>query len=138
MSQNGSRNGRAREDLLRRSQDMRAKLVRSVERLDERRHDVFDVRKQIQRHLKQFAILGGLLIVGSAGTAAYVMHRLMTAEHRRRGARWRLAKGMWAHPERELRARRGSFGAEVLRSVAFTVVTSLVSAPVRRMMKTSH
>ena len=133
MSQNGSRNGKTREDLLRRSQDMRAKLVRSVERLDERRHDAFDVRKQIQRHLQQLAIAGGLVIVGTAGTAAFVMYRLMTAARRRRGARWRLAKGMWVHPERELRARRGPVRAErSLRSLAFTVVTSLLSAPLRR------
>jgi hypothetical protein len=135
MSQNGSRNGRTREDLLRRSQDMRAKLVRSVERLDERRHDAFDVRKQLQRHLKQLAIAGGLVIVGTAGTAAFVMYRLMTAQHRRRGARWRLAKDMWDHPERELRAQRGPFAGEVLRSLAFSVVTSLLSVPLRRAIR---
>jgi hypothetical protein len=132
MSQNGSRNGKAREDLLRRSHDMRAKLVRSVERLDERRHDAFDVRKQIQRHLRAAAIAGGLVIIGTAGTAAFVMYRIMTSQQRRRGARWRLAKGMWEHPERELRARRGPFAGEVLRSVAFSVVTAVLSARLRR------
>jgi hypothetical protein len=138
MSQNGTRNGRTREDLLRRSQDMRAKLVRSVERLDERRHDAFDVRKQLRRHLRQLAIAGGLVIVGTAGAAALVMYRLMTAPRRRRGARWRLAKGMWVHPERELRAQRGPFAGEVLRSLAFTVVTSLLSVPLRRVVRGSR
>jgi hypothetical protein len=132
MSQNGSRNGKAREDLLRRSHDMRAKLVRSVERLDERRHDAFDVRKQIQRHLRAAAIAGGLVIVGTAGTAAFVMYRIMTSHQRRRGARWRLAKGMWQNPERELRAQRGPFAGEVLRSLAFSVVTAVLSSRLRR------
>jgi hypothetical protein len=138
MSQNGRNgNGKSREDLLRRSQDMRAKLVRSVERLDERRHDAFDVRKQLQRHVKQLAIAGGLAVIATAGASAFVMYRLMTSHRRRRGARWRMAKGMWTHPERELRARRGSFVEEVLRSVAFTAVTALLSVPVKRVLRGS-
>jgi hypothetical protein len=135
MSQNGNRNGSVREDLLRQSQDMRNKLVRTVGQLDERRHDAFDVRKVIERHLKQVAIAGGLVIVGTAATAALVMYRLMTVGRRRRDARWRLAKGVWEHPEREIRAQRGSFVGEVLRSLAFTLATSLLAAPLRRTIR---
>jgi hypothetical protein len=135
MSQNGNRNGRACEDLLRQAQDMRNKLARSVARLGERRHDTFDVRKVMERHLKQLAIAGGVVVVGTAATAAFVMYRLMTAGRRRRDARWRLAKGAWEHPERELRARRGSFVGEVLRSLAFTLTTSLLAAPLRRTVR---
>ena len=54
---------------------MRNKLARSVARLDERRHDAFDVRKVMERHLKQVAIAGGVVVVGTAATAAFVMHR---------------------------------------------------------------
>jgi hypothetical protein len=135
MTHNGNRNGKVREDLLRQSQDMRDKLVRTVERLDGRRHDAFDVRKQLERHLKQVAIAGGVLIAGTAASAAYVMYRLMTAERRRRNARWRLAKDVWSRPERELRAQRGSFGMEVARSVAFSLATSLLAAPLRRALR---
>ena len=46
MSQNGHRNGKLREELLRQSDDTRNKLVRTVARIDQRRHDVLDVRKQ--------------------------------------------------------------------------------------------
>jgi hypothetical protein len=135
MTHNGNRNGKVREDLLRQSEDMRDKLVRTVERLDGRRHDAFDVRKQLERHLKQFAIAGAVLFVGTAGGAAYVMYRLMTTERRRSRARWRLAKDVWSHPERELRAQRGSFGSEVVRSVAFSLATALLAAPLRRVLR---
>jgi hypothetical protein len=135
MSQNGSRNGRVREDLLRQSRDTRNKLAATVERLDERRHDAFDVRKQLERHLKHIAIAGGLVIAGTAATSSFVMYRLLTVERRRRRARLRLAKGVWTHPERELRARRGSFAVEVLRSLAFTLATSLLAAPLRRAVR---
>lgn len=135
MSDDDSRNGRVREDLLRQSQDTRNKLVRAVERLDERRHAAFDVRKQLERHLMKFAIAGGLVIVATAAGSAFVMHRLMTTGRRRRSARWRLAKDAWSHPERELRAQRGSFGAEVVRSVAFSIATALLAAPFRRALR---
>ena len=135
MTHNGNRNGKVREDLLRQSEDMRDKLVRTVERLDGRRHDAFDVRKQLERHLKQFAIAGAVLIVSTAAGAAYVMYRLMTTERRRSRARWRLAKDVWSHPDRELRAQRGSFGSEVVRSVAFSLATALLAAPLRRVLR---
>ena len=138
MSQNGHRNGKVREDLLRQSQDMRNKLVRTVERIDERRHDAFDVRKQLARHLKQIVIGAGLVMVGSAAAAAFLTYRAMTAERRRRRARWRLAKGAWNQPERELRAQRGSFVGEVLRSLGLTLATSLLSVPVRRVVRGSR
>jgi hypothetical protein len=138
MSDNGggNRNRKVREELLRQSQDTRNKLVRTVERLDERRHAAFDVRRQLKRHLTQFAVAGGLVIVATAAGSAFVMYRLMTAGRRRRGARWRLAKDVWSHPERELRAQRGSFGAEVVRSVAFSIATALLAAPFRRALRT--
>jgi hypothetical protein len=135
MTHNGNRNGKVREELLQQSQDMRDKLVRTVERLDGRRHDAFDVRKQLERHLKQFAIAGAVLIVSTAAGAAYVMYRLMTTERRRSRARWRLAKDVWSHPDRELRAQRGSFGSEVVRSVAFSLATALLAAPLRRALR---
>lgn len=138
MSQDGRDNGSPREDLLRRSQDTRNKLVRAVARLDERRHDAFDVRRQLQRHLKQIAIGVGLVIVGTAATSAFVMHRLMTAGKRRRSARWHLAKTAWNRPERGLRAQRGSFVTEVLRSLALTLATSLLGAPLRRAVRGSR
>jgi hypothetical protein len=138
MSANGNRNGKAREDLLRQSQEMRNKLVRTVERLDERRHDAFDVRRQLARHLKQVAIGAGLFMVGTAAAAAFVTYRAMTAERRRRRARWRLAKDTWNRPERELRAQRGSFAGEVLRSLGFTLATSLLAAPLRRVVRGSR
>jgi hypothetical protein len=135
MSHNGGRNGKAREDLLRQSQDMRNKLVRTVERIDQRRHDAFDVRKQLARHLKAAAIGAGLVIVGTAGAAAFVTYRTLTIERRRRRARWRLARDAWDRPQRELRAQRGSFIGEVLRSLTFTLATSLLAAPLRRFVR---
>jgi hypothetical protein len=91
MTQKGNHNGKVREDLLRQSRDARDKLARTVGRLDDRRHGAFDVRGQIELHIKQIAIAAGLLIVGTAAASAFVMYRLLTADRRRR-ARWRLER----------------------------------------------
>ncbi len=132
MSENGQRNGKVREDLLRQSDDTRNKLVRTVARIDHRRHDVLDVRKQVQRHLKQIAIAIGLAVVASAGATAFVVYRVMSAAQRRGRATWRIGSGSRNRPEREGRGRRGSFAGDILRSLALTLATSLLGAPFRR------
>jgi hypothetical protein len=132
---NGGQNGRLRADLVRQADEMRTKLARTVERIDQRRHDAFDLRKQVERHLRQLAIAAGVVVVGAAGLSAYLGYRVVTAGHRRRQARLRLAKSMWTQPDRRLRAARGSFAAEVLRSLAFTAVTTLLSMPLRRLLR---
>jgi hypothetical protein len=133
MRQNGNHNGKLlRSELLRQADDTRTKLARTVERIDHRRHQAFDVRRQIEKHIKQLAIAAGLVVVGTAGLAAFFTHRLLTSGRRRRRARWQLARSVWREPERELRAQRGSFAGEILRSVALAAATSLLASPVRR------
>ena len=136
MSANGHRNGKVREELLRQSDDMRSKLVRTVARIDHRRHDVLDVGKQVQRHLKQIVLAIGLVVVASAGATAFVVYRVMAAAQRRR-APWRLGAGLRNRPERERRTERRSFAGEVLRSLALTLATSLLGAPFRRASRAS-
>jgi hypothetical protein len=125
------RNGKPRQDLLRESEDMRNKLVRAVGRIDERTHDALDLRKQVGRHMKTLAVAAGLAIVGTAGTAAFVMYRLLTMGRRRAG-RWRLGAGSgWRQPEAPPRAQRGIV-AQVLRSLTITLATTLLARPLRR------
>ena len=133
----GGENGRLRADLLRQADEMRTKLVRTVERIDQRRHEAFNVRRQVERHLKQLAIAAGLVVVGAAGVSAYVAYRAVTAVHRRRQARWQLARSAWKQPDRRLRAARGSFAGEVLRSLALSAATALLAAPLKRAIRPS-
>jgi hypothetical protein len=135
--------GSARTDLLRQADDMRSKLARTVERIDQRRHDVLDVKKQVTRHLKEIALLVGLVIVGVAGASAFFVHKLLTSAQRRRRGGWlgpalrRLGdrgevRGGWEAQPASSGGRRRSFVGEVARSLALTLVTSVLARPLKR------
>ncbi len=125
-------NGKSRDDLARQANQVRTKLLRTVEQLDQRRHDALDLRVQMQRHFRQLVIAGGVLVLATAGAVALVVERVATAAQRRRRNRWRLAKRLWFHPDRELRAERRSFLGEIVRAVLLTVVTTALTIPARR------
>jgi hypothetical protein len=118
-----------RQELQRRADDVRTKLVTTIERIDQRRHDLLDVPKQLGRHLKGVAVVVGLMIVGSAGVAAFATYRLVAGSLRPRST-WRLARG-GGRAERAAPPRR-SFVKDVARSLALTFVTTLLARPLRR------
>ncbi len=127
-----SDNGKPRQELAREANEVRSRLLRTVERLDQRRHDTFDLRIQLERHVRQVAVVGALLVVATAGAVALVVHRIATAAQRRRRDRWRLARRAWRHPERAMRGERRSFFGELARSVLLGVATTALTQPARR------
>ena len=129
-----SGNSKSRGDLAEEAFQARSKLLRTVGELDQRRHRAADLRVQLEQHAKKIAIAGGLLLVATAGVVALAVSRVATAAVRRRRNRWRLAKRLWRHPERAMRAERRSFFGEVARSFLLAVVTTAVTLPVRRLV----
>jgi hypothetical protein len=125
-------NGKSRDDLAREANQVRTKLLRTVEQLDQRRHDALDVRRQVQQHVRQLTIAAGVTMVALAGAVALLVHRITTAAERRRRYRWRFAREVWRHPDRAMRAERRSFLGEVTRSVLLTVVSTALAFPARR------
>ena len=119
-----------REDLLRQAENVRTKLVTTLERIDQRRHDLLDVPKQLGRHLKGAAVVVGLMIVASAGVTAFATYRLVAGSVRPRST-WRLPRVVGAGSERGGPPRR-SFVKDVARSLALTLVTTLLARPLRR------
>jgi hypothetical protein len=77
-----------------------------------------------------------------AGGAVLVMYRIAHAAERRRRARWHLARNMWRHPDRGLRAQRRSMPFEVARdvflalarNVFLALATTALIAPAHRVM----
>jgi hypothetical protein len=125
-------NGKSRDELAREANQVRTKLLRTVEQLDRRRHEALDLRAQLQRHVRQLTVLGGAIFLGTCAAMVVVVHRMSTATQRRRRNRWRLARRMWSHPERALRAdRRTSFLGALLRPVLLALANALVVLPAR-------
>jgi hypothetical protein len=139
MNHNGhDGHGKAREELTRQANMVRSKLLRTVEVLDQRRHDALDLRLQMQRHVRQVVALAGIALVFTAGAVAVAVHHLSTAPERRRRNRLRLAREMWRRPDLVMRSARRKgrpFGAELLRSVLLGLATTLLLIPARRGMK---
>ena len=127
-----SGNSKSREDLSREAYQVRSQLVRTVDELDDRRHGALDFRMRLKRHLRNLAVAGGLLLVATAAAVAVVASRVATAPDRRRRNRWRLAKRLWRHPEKAMRAERRSFFGEVGRSLLLAIASTAVTVPARR------
>jgi hypothetical protein len=125
-------NGKSRDELAREANQVRTKLLKTVEQLDRRRHEALDLRVQLQRHVRQLTMVGGAILLGTCAAMVLVFHRVSTATERRRRNRWRLAKRVWWHPERALRAdRRTSFLGALLRPVLLALANALVILPAR-------
>jgi hypothetical protein len=126
-------NGKSRDELAREANQVRTKLLRTVEQLDRRRHDALELRVQVQRHMRQLVVAGGVILLGACAAMVLVAHRISSAADRRRRNRWRLAKGVWQHPERALRAgRRTSLLGALLRPLLLALANALVMLPARR------
>ncbi|MGA3123431.1 MAG: hypothetical protein ABSF69_21890 [Polyangiaceae bacterium] len=125
-------NDRSRDDLAREANRVRAKLLDTVEQLDRRRHDALDLGHQIRVHLRQIAMVSGVVAVALVATVGIAAHRFAAAPARRRRDRWQLLVSLWKHPRRVLRSERPSLGSEVLRSMGLSLIHWVVSAPVRR------
>jgi hypothetical protein len=125
-------NGKSRDELAREANQVRTKLLRTVEELDRRRHEALDIRAQLHMHVRQLLLFGGVLVVATAGAVALVVQRISTSGQRRRRDRWRLAKRVWHHPERTLRGERRSFFGELARSILLAIASAAVTLPVKR------
>ncbi|HEX3770499.1 MAG TPA: hypothetical protein VHV30_06540 [Polyangiaceae bacterium] len=126
----------SREVLAHRADEVRARLVRTVVHLNERRqaamHAAVSVPKQIERSVRRWGPPVAALALAAVVTVA--VHAMATASRRLKRRSWRLlapfSKG-WRRPEGAARARR-PFAVEVLRSLLVTVVTSVIALPFRR------
>jgi hypothetical protein len=127
-----SGNGKSREDLTQEAFEVRSKLLHTVEELDQRRRGAADFRVQFERHARDFAMVGGVVLAVTASAVALLVGRGATAVDRRRRNRWRLAKRLWQKPERAMRAERRSFFGEIARSLLLAIVTTAVTLPARR------
>lgn len=133
MNHNG--HNKSRDDLARQANQVRSKLLHTVEVLDQRRHEALDLKLQLQRHVRQIVGMAGAALVLTAGVVAFAVHRLSTAPERRRRDRVRLVRQMWRHPDRVIRGARREgrpFLVEVGRSVLLGIASTALLLPARR------
>ena len=125
---------RSRDELVREADLVRDRLLDTVEKLDQRRHEMLDPRVQLRRQLRPLAVGGFVVVAVAAAGAGLAAHRVARANQRRRRERWRLLRDMWRYPERAMRGERRSLGESVLRSALVTLVTAVASLLARRLL----
>ena len=128
------RTTKSHDELVREADLARARLLDTVEKLDQRRHEMLDPGVQLRRQLRPIAVGGFVVVAVAAAGAGFVAHRIATAAQRRRRERWRLVRDMWRHPERAMRGERRSLAESVLRSTLVALVTTAASTLARRML----
>ena len=124
----------SREQLVREADEARAKLLHTVEELDRRRHDALNWPLRLKQDRGQVALAGAVLLILIASTLALFAHRIASGAQRRRRNRWRLARDVWIHPERVIRAERPPFFVELARSLLRTILSTAVMVPARRVV----
>jgi hypothetical protein len=83
---------KSRDELVREADLARARLLDTVEKLDQRRHEMLDPQVQLRRQLRPLTVGGFVVVAVAAAGAGLVAHRVATADQRRRRERWRLLR----------------------------------------------
>jgi hypothetical protein len=139
MNHNGhDSHGKTREELTRQANLIKSKLLRTVEVLDQRRHEAVDLKLQLQRHVRQIVAVAGVALVVTSLAVALAVHRISTAPERRRRNRRLLVGQMWRRPDLVMRSARRKgrpVGVELLRSILLGLASTLVLLPARRGIK---
>jgi hypothetical protein len=125
-------NGKSRVELEHDANVARSKLLRTVEQLDRRGHEVLDLRLQLRNHLRQVVLGAGVLMLATVGMIGIVVHRVTAAAERRRVERGGALRSGWRRPRPEAQRERPWF-VEVVRSVAIGALTTAAMIPVRRL-----
>jgi len=116
--------GRDREALERRANNIRAHLMKTIDRLDERRRELVHPGAIVQRNALPAGLVGGAVALAwlSAWALSSVIKRSHEGVRRERG---RALLRLWEHPERLARRKpeRRSFAVELGRSVLLTLAT---------------
>lgn len=109
-------NGESRETLRRRADEARDRLMLTLDALDRRRHELFDLKLQLKRHPAAAASLGAgaLAVVGVVGFFAWRLSR--REEHLWRERAHALVRA-FRHPHRLAARKEAPFSAELGRRV---------------------
>lgn len=135
-----SSNGDARQRLEHEADRIRTRLLTTLDQLNQRRHEVTDVKLQAKRHVGGLVLIGGgvlLLGVGVAVASWRIAHARAAAyapsfwTRARRNAALRA----WRHPDRVANPNETSFGGIIrkvlLGAITFTL-TELAKRNIRR------
>lgn len=118
-----------REMLERAANRARERLVETLNALDEKRHELTDVKglakREVIEHKKPILITGGSIVLAIGTIVGVSIYRFATRKERLREERWKALRRYWNHPERLARKDppKGSLAAELGRKILIGTLT---------------
>lgn len=106
---------------------LRSRLARTLESLDRRRHDAFNVTIQAKRHPGFLAAVGGAMVAATAGSGLITYLVIRHRKSQRFTERLHAITRSWRHPERVARDKPRSLPAELARGVLISLASFVVS-----------
>jgi hypothetical protein len=110
-------NNDLRRELEQEAELTRARLIETIDQLEQRGHDAFDWRMQLRRHSGALTLVGSACAATAALPVAVAIYRAATRPGRMRDERAHALMRFWEHPERVAVKRRraaGWFGQALL------------------------
>jgi len=127
-----------REALEREAGQARARLLHRIDVLERRRHEVMDVKHQVETHIVPVAASGAIVVAGAGAVLALVINHAIDSRRHRGRERMRAFQRIWQHPERagryQPRSAFAEIGRKVLVAAASFVAVELTKRGVRRIM----
>ncbi|WP_438033591.1 hypothetical protein [Sorangium sp. So ce204] len=121
-----------RADFERRADELRDRLMHTIEALDRRRHALVDVRSKVRRHGPE-VLAGGLVLAIAGGVAAIALIKQARARSERPGGeRLRALVRFWRHPERVAPRGKPSVSREIGRRILVGMASYAAMQLIRR------
>jgi hypothetical protein len=120
-----------RENLEREAERVRARLMSTLDVLDRRRHDVLDVKAQVQRHLVPVAAVGAGLVILAGGALGLSIYRATDRRRHKSRERVRAFWRIWKNPERTASYEPRSVVTQALRK-ALVAAASMVAVEITK------
>ncbi|WP_437754913.1 hypothetical protein [Sorangium sp. So ce1389] len=121
-----------REEFERKADELRDRLLHTIEAIDQRRHALLDVRTQVRRH-GAGVVTGGLMlaVMGGAVVIALIQEARARAE-RVRAERVRALVRFWRHPDWVAPRAKPSVPREIGRKILVGAVSFAAMQLIRR------
>ncbi|KYF67043.1 hypothetical protein [Sorangium cellulosum] len=121
-----------REEFERKADELRDRLLHTIEAIDQRRHAILDVKTQVRRH-GAGVVTGGLMLVLMGGAAVIsVVREARARDARLRRERVRALVRFWRHPDWVAPRAKPSVPREIGRKILVGAVSFLAIQLIRR------
>jgi hypothetical protein len=123
-----------RAGIERRADITRFKLMRTLQALDRKRHEVLDVGHQMKKHIAAVVVVSLSVAFSLGGVVAVLAVRTAERSARRRRERWAAISRAFRHPDRVARAKGALVPSAIGKNVIRALLTTIAAELAKRLM----